>query len=103
MEMIILEICFKNNKLEACCTDAREAIKKYSVEMAEKIHQRMEELRSIDSIEDLLQHKIGGCHQLKGKRKEQYAMNLVHPYRLVFIQEDTTIQLVKIIDIVNYH
>lgn len=40
---------------------------------------------------------------MKGNRKEQYAMDLVHPYRLVFEKEGDEIQIACIIEIVDYH
>ena len=47
-------------------------------------NQRIDEIKAALSVEMLLQFKIGRCHKLKGNRKDQYAMDLVHPYRLVF-------------------
>ena len=51
----------------------------------------------------LIQYRIGRCHELKGKRKKQYAMDLVHPYRLIFERRGTEIQIAYIMDIVDYH
>lgn len=46
---------------------------------------------------------IGRCHMLKGDRQNQYAMDLIHPHRLVFGKIGDEIQVVKIMEIVNYH
>ena len=54
------------------------ARKTYNLEMAEKIAQRMTELESADSVDMLLQFQIGRCHPLKGDRRGQFAMDLVH-------------------------
>jgi proteic killer suppression protein len=51
----------------------------------------------------MLQFGIGRCHPLKGNRKSQYAVDLVHPYRLVFEKIGNEIQIANIIEIVNYH
>ncbi len=40
---------------------------------------------------------------MKGKRKNQYAVDLVHPYRLVFEKKGDDIQIVKVMEIVDYH
>lgn len=40
---------------------------------------------------------------MKGDRKSQYAVDLVHPYRLVFEKRGTEIQIVCIMEIVDYH
>jgi proteic killer suppression protein len=71
--------------------------------MAGKISQRMQELRSADNVEMLLQFSIGRCHKLKGNKKGEYAMDLVHPYRLIFIKKESILQFVKIRRIEDYH
>lgn len=85
------------------CTNAQEAEKKHGKDMAAKIHQRTDETTATDSVEMLIQYKIGGCHRLKGDRKKQYAMALIQPYRLVFEIKGSEIQIVRIIAITDYH
>ncbi len=84
-------------------TDYSKAQKKYSVDIATKIHQRIDEIQSATSVEMLVHYSIGRCHQLAGNRKGEYAMDLVHPYRIVFEQVDGEIEVVKIIKIEDYH
>ena len=71
--------------------------------MAEKIAQRMTDLQLADTVEMLVQYSIGRCHPLKGSRKGEYAMDLVHPHRLVFEKEGDKIQIARIISIEDYH
>ena len=52
--------------------------------MADKIHQRIDEIGAADTVEMMIQFHIGRCHPLTQNRKGQYAVDLVHPYRLVF-------------------
>ncbi len=94
---------FKNRSLEKICTIARETQKKYGQTMAEKIHLRLDQIRAADSIDMLIEHRIGRCHPLKGQRKNQYAMDLEQPYRLVFEIHSSEVQVVKIIEIKDYH
>lgn len=101
--MMGLEITYKSSKLRKVCTDSSVARKEYNFEMAQKIAQRMSQLIAADSIEMLIKFQIGRCHQLKGDRKGQFAMDLVHPYRLVFEEKDSQIQLIRIIAIEDYH
>jgi len=54
-------------------------------------------------VEMMMQFKIGRCHHLKGDRKNQYAVDLVHPYRLVFEKKGKEIQIANIMEIVDYH
>ena len=85
------------------CTDFSCAKKEYGDRMAALIHQRIDEIHAAISLEMLVQFKIGRCHPMQGNRKGEYAMDLVHPYRLVFQRNDEEIQLVKIISIEDYH
>lgn len=71
-----MDITYKNKKIEKICTDARTAERTYGREMADKIAQN---------------------------RKGQYAVDLVHPYRLVFEKNGDEIQIVNILEIVDYH
>lgn len=98
-----MQITYKSRALEKVCTNAYEAEKKHGREMAEKIHQRIDELSAADHVETLIQFRIGRCHALTGNRKNQYAMDLVHPYRLIFEKNGNMLQIVRIIDIADYH
>ncbi|MBQ7608685.1 MAG: hypothetical protein IJU76_12060 [Desulfovibrionaceae bacterium] len=97
-------IKYGSKQLEKVCTVAEVARRKFSDRMAEKIQQRISEIKLADSVELLIQFRIGRCHQLKGKRKNQYAMDLVHPFRLIFTKdEDECVQIAMIIEIADYH
>lgn len=71
--------------------------------MAEKLDLRIDQIKAADSIEMMLNHKIGRCHKLKGKKQNQYAVDLVHPFRLVFEIINSEIQIACINEIVDYH
>ena len=73
-----MKITYKNNKIKKVCTNVSEAEKRHGLEMAE-------------------------CNPLKGNRKNQFAVDLVHPYRLVFEKKGTEIQIANIIEIIDYH
>lgn len=99
-----MEIIYKTRKIEKVCTIASEAEKKYGLEMAHKIHQRIDEIDASDTVEEMVQFHIGRCHPLKGDRKGQYAMDLIiHPYRLVFKKIGSEIQIANVMEIVDYH
>lgn len=98
-----MQITYKNRKIEKVCTKASEAEKTFGRQMAEKIHQRIDEITAADTIEEMVQFRIGRCHPLKGDRKDQYAVDLVHPYRLVFEKHGNEIQIAHIMEIVDYH
>jgi len=71
--------------------------------MAELKHLRIDQLNAAETVEEMINFSIGRCHQLNGNREGQYALDLVHPYRLIFVKIDDQIQIVKIIEIVDYH
>lgn len=100
---ISLQIEYKTKKLEKVCTNASEATKLHGQEMADKIHQRIDEITAALSVEMMIQYRIGRCHPLKGDRKNQYAVDLVHPYRLIFEKKGIEIQIVNIMEITDYH
>lgn len=100
---MLLEITYRTNKLEKICTKYNQAQKEYGKNMAMLIHQRIAEIKSADTIEEMIQFSIGRCHALRGKREGQFAMNLEHPYRLIFTKDNNKVICVKIEEIVDYH
>ena len=98
-----MDITNKNNKIRKVCTDAKTAEIIYRREMADKIHQRIDEINAADTVEMMIQFHIGRCHPLTQNRKGQYAVDLVHPYRLVFEKNGDEIQIANILEIVDYH
>lgn len=85
------------------CTEYNVANRTYNRDMAAKIFQRINEIGSADSVDMLLQFSVGRCHPLKGNRNGEYAMDLVHPYRLVFEKKKDVLQIVRINSIEDYH
>lgn len=100
---VVMQVNYKNRQIEKICTNASAATKKYGKRTAGLIHQRVDELYAADSVEMLVQFRIGRCHQLVGDRKGQFAMDLEHPLRLVFEVIRDEIQIAEIQEIVDYH
>lgn len=98
-----MKIEYKDNRIKRACTDIRAAEKKYGILTAQKIHQRIKELQAVNDVETMLKYGIGRCHRLSGNRKDQYALDLTHPFRLVFEKHGNEIQIAKIIEVVDYH
>lgn len=59
--------------------------------MAIKLQQRMMELSAVDTLGDISHLPPPRCHELTGKRTGQFSVDLVHPYRLIFIPADDPI------------
>lgn len=98
-----MDVKYRNKGIEKVCTNASVAEKKYGSNMAEKIHQRIDQIKAAENVEQMIQFKIGRCHPLHQNREGQYAVDLVHPQRLVFEKEGNEIQIANIIEIIDYH
>ncbi|MDD4773155.1 MAG: type II toxin-antitoxin system RelE/ParE family toxin [Eubacteriales bacterium] len=99
----MLKVEFSDRKIEKECTRASVAEKRYGKLMAGKIQQRIDQITASDSVEQMIQFNVGRCHPLGKNRKGQYAVDLIHPYRLVFEKKGTEIKIVNIIEITDYH
>lgn len=64
---------------------------------------RIDEIEAVDTVEDMIKYHIGRCHPLINNRKGQYAVDLVHPYRMVFEKHGNKVQIAHIMEIVDYH
>lgn len=98
-----LVVAYKNKILEKICTDFSEAVRRYGIKIAEKIHLRINEISAATNVDMMIQFHIGCCHRLIGNRDGQYSVDLTQPYRLIFTVKDGEIQIAKIIEIVDYH
>ena len=98
-----MEVTYKNAVIRKVCTNADVAEKKYDSRMAEVIQLRISQIKAAETVEEMIQYKIGRCHILYGNRKNQYAVDLVHPQRLVFEKKGNDIQIANILEIVDYH
>ena len=100
-----MNITYKTRKIEKICEDKKVSVKSYGIDMANKIKLRINEIRASDSVEEMIQYQIGRCHALVGYRYGEYALDLIHPFRLIFVKDHGTkqIRVVKIIEITDYH
>lgn len=98
-----MDITYKNQRIKKVCTNAKVADREYGTQMSERIHMRIDEIKAANTVEEMIQFRIGRCHPLKQNRKGQYAVDLVHPYRLVFTKHGNEIEIAHILEIVDYH
>ena len=82
-----MEITYKTNKIKIVVR-----MPKFQIEPME-----------MSTVEEMIKYHIGRCHPLTNNRKGQYAVDLVHPYRLVFEKHGNEIQVAHIMEIVDYH
>jgi plasmid maintenance system killer protein len=110
-----LNISFADKKFEKACNDYRLLVRKEGAVRARKLRQRLDDLEAAESL-DVMRQLPGRCHELTGDRAGQFALDLDHPYRLIFIPDHnpiprkqdsgidwTAVKAVKIIDVEDYH
>lgn len=84
--------------------------------MAQKVSQRMDELRAADTLAVIKTIPAARCHELKEDRKGQLAISISKNYRMIFEpandplpQNDsggldwTAITIIEIIEVTDYH
>lgn len=108
-----MDISFKDKKLQALCEQSALAERKLGRKMAKKLRSRLSDLQAAAVVTDLC---AGRPHPLEGDRRGQFALDLVHPARLVFVAKDDPIPTkedgsidwskvtqIQIIEIKDYH
>ena len=111
-----MDISFQTRKLEKTFNSARKLEKTYGQRRAKAIMHRLAILREAESLDQVPVTPPDRRHQLHGDRAGQYAVDLVHPYRLVFTphhdpvprKEDGDIDtagvtVITILDVIDYH
>ena len=111
-----MDVAFRTRKLEKAFNTAVGLRRTYGARMARAIETRMAVLEAAGNLS--LVPTVPPCrrHQLAGDRDERFAVDLVHPYRLVFDPDDDPIPrkadggidvervtAIKITDVIDYH
>ena len=78
-----MDILFKNSALKKKCTKGKDRIKAYGPNCAKRLGQRLDDLDAAESLEEF-RYLPGRCHELHGSRAGTFALDLEHPFRLVF-------------------
>ncbi len=110
-----MNIDFKNNRIKKAISDAREMQKAFG-NMAKKVFQRMEQLKSVTTLAEMQMYQAARCHELKGERKGEWAINISVNHRMIFeinqhpvpLNKDSSVDTKKVTDIMiiettDYH
>lgn len=81
-----MELSFKSNKLEKQLTKPKEMAKAFG-QLARKTDQRVEDLKAAETLEDMRMIPAAKCHELKGDKKGELAVDVSGNYRLIFEPE----------------
>lgn len=111
-----MDITFRTSKIARTFNSGRLLQRAYGPRMAKVIMIRLTALKAAETLEEVPTTPPDRRHQLRGDRDEQYAVDLVHPYRLIFEpnhdpiprKEDGGIDLkqvnaITIIEVIDYH
>jgi plasmid maintenance system killer protein len=79
-----VDILFQDRKLAKVCNDQSLLIRRYGELRAKLLRRRLDEFRAADNLEIMRSLPQVRCHELKGNREGTLAVNLDHPYRLIF-------------------
>ena len=111
-----MDIAFRTRKLERTFNSADALQKAYGARMTRAIMNRLAVLKAARALALVPTTPPERRHQLRGDRDEQFAVDLVHPRRLVFVPNheplprrddggiDTEqVTAITIIAVVDYH
>ena len=79
-----MDIAFRTRKLETTFNSTKALHRAYGSRRAKVIMMRLAILKAAKTLEQVPATPPDRRHQLRGDRDEQYAVDLVHPYRLIF-------------------
>ncbi len=111
-----MEVYFDSKKLQKICNSPNLLQAEYGVQNAKKIMLRLNEMHSVENLSYISVLPPPRRHQLTGDRGGQFAVDIKHPFRIVFVPcqenlaklEDGGIDIskvtqIKIIWIGDYH
>ena len=107
-------ITFRRQKLRKVCNDRRLLAREYGHERGGKIQLRLDQLSAARTLAEIASLPAARCHELQGDRQGQLAMDLVHPWRLIFtplefVEKESggldwsKVEAIAIDEIVDYH
>jgi plasmid maintenance system killer protein len=78
-----LDILFATERLGKECNDSRAIQRLYGKQGAQLLRRRLDDLRAASHL-GIMRNLSGHCHELKGNRSGQLALDLHGGYRLIF-------------------
>lgn len=109
-----MQIIFTTKQIQRNCSSSKQMVKKYGMDCAKKLAQRLFELDAAPTMDQIPPH--ARCHPLHGDLNGLYAVHLNQPFRLVFkpcrgdfpLKDSGGLDLskvdrIEIIDVIDYH
>jgi proteic killer suppression protein len=79
-----MDITFSSEKLAKIFNSEKSLMREYGTENGNRIKRRMAVLMAAQCLEDVPIQPPDRRHELSGRRKGQFAVDLKHPHRLIF-------------------
>jgi proteic killer suppression protein len=111
-----MEVVFRTRKSQKASNSEELLEREYGAENGRLIMRRLLVLQAANSLADVPRDKPVRCHALEGKRKSQFAVDVKHPFRIIFepandplpLREDGGLDLaritsIRILSIEDYH
>ena len=98
-----MDVRFRTRRLQSHYERSGEAVKAYGEPVARKYIQRVNIIKSVRDIDELKRLPALRCHQLKGERLGQWAVNLTGFRRLIFTLEGDRLEIVRIEEVSKHY
>lgn len=98
-----MEVRFRTRTLQRRYEVSAEAIRAYGEPVARKYIQRVGIIKSVRDIEELKRMPGLRCHELKGRRKGFWAINLTGFHRLIFTLEGKRLEIAHIEEVSKHY
>lgn len=98
-----MKVEFRKKKLEKCFNHKNQAVKEFGDQVARKYIQRIEIIKSVANLDDLMGLPGLRCHPLKGKCQGQYAVKLTGFYRLIFTVDGDCLNVAMIEEVSKHY
>lgn len=80
-----MDVYFSDRKIQKICCDEALLRKEYGAQNAKKIMMRLHEMYSVENLSQISTYPPPRRHQLSGERNGQFAVDIKHPFRIVFV------------------
>lgn len=98
-----MRILFRTKRLERCYEDFDLGTRAWGPLVARRYIERLDLVLAVDDFETLRHQRPLRCHELKGKQKGSWAMDLRDRYRLIFSIERGDLEILRIEEVSNHY
>ncbi len=98
-----MNIRFHTRTLQRQYENSSAAFKAFGRDVGRRYIQRVNIIKSVQNIDELIQVRALRCHPLKGKRQGQWSLKLTGFYRLIFTLEGQKLEIACIEEVSKHY